>query len=252
MSRRAPAGRGNRHRASGVSLERALSKLGAASRTRARALILAGRVRADGRVVTNPATRVVPESVRLTIGDAPVRRSSWRAIAFHKPRGAITTRRDPEGRTTVFDLLGEAGAGLIAVGRLDAASTGLLLLTNDTQLANRLTDPRGRITRRYLVTVRGRVSADDVRALEQGLDVGGERGVERLHAARVDVRKASGRETHLVIDLTEGKNREVRRLLAAIGHEVTRLHRVAFGSIELGMLAPGTWRELTREDFRGC
>lgn len=231
-----------------VSLERALSKLGAASRTAARALIAAGRVRIDGRVVTNPAMRVVPETARVTIDDAPIRRAAWRAVAFHKPRGTITTRRDPEGRRTVFDLLGDAGAGLIAVGRLDVASSGLLLLTNDTQLANRLTDPRRGVVRRYLVTVRGRVSDDTARTLEHGLDVPGARGPERLGAARVLIRKASGRETHLTVDLTEGKNRELRRLFDAAGHEVTRLHRVAFGPVELGNLAPGAWRELARDD----
>lgn len=235
-------------RSSGVSLERALSKLGVASRTDARALIAAGRVRVNGRVITNPGARVVPETIRLTIDDAPIQRAAWRAIAFHKPRGAITTRSDPEGRRTVFDLLGDAGAGLVAVGRLDAASTGLLLLTNDTQLANRLTDPRRGVTRRYLVTVRGRVSDETARALERGFDVPGVRGTEHLHAARVAVRKASGRETHLTVDLTEGKNREVRRLFDAAGHEVTRLHRVAFGSVEIGNLAPGQWRELKREE----
>jgi len=238
-----------RRAAGGVSLERALSKLGAASRTEARAMILAGRVRVDGRVVTNPATRVVPEDVRLTIDGTAIRRSSWRAIAFHKPRGTITTRHDPQGRRTIFDVLGEAGAGLVAVGRLDAASSGLLLLTNDTQLANRLTDPDRGVTRRYLVTVRGRVGDDTARALEHGRDLPGARGLERLQAARVIIRKASGRESHLTVDLTEGKNREVRRLFDSAGHEVTRLQRVAFGSIELGDLAPGEWKELTREDF---
>src|SRR5262245_51057854 len=235
-----------------VSLERALSKLGAASRTGARALIAAGRVRVNGRVVTNAGMRVVPEAVRLTIDDTPIHRSSWRAIAFHKPRGTITARRDPEGRRTIFDVLGEAASGLIAVGRLDYASSGLLLLTNDTQLANRLTDPHRGVLRRYLVTVRGRVGDDTARTLERGLDVPGTRGVERLHAARVVIRKASGRETHLTVDLTEGKNRELRRLFEAVGHEVTRLHRVAFGSIELGKLAPGLWKELTREQLGGA
>ena len=238
-----------RRAAGGVSLERALSKLGAASRTEARAMILAGRVRVDGRVVTNPATRVIPEGVRLRIDGTAIRRSSWRAIAFHKPRGTITTRHDPQGRRTIFDVLGGAGAGLVAVGRLDAASSGLLLLTNDTQLANRLTDPDRGVTRRYLVTVGGRVGDDTARALELGRDLPGARGLERLQAARVIIRKASGRESHLTVDLTEGKNREVRRLFDSAGHEVTRLQRVAFGSIELGDLAPGEWKELTREDF---
>jgi 23S rRNA pseudouridine2605 synthase len=232
-----------------VSLDRALSKLGVASRTEARALITSGRVAVNGLTITNAATRVAPEAIRLTVDGLVVQRRAWRAIAFHKPRGTMTTRRDPEGRRTVFDLLGDAGEGLVAVGRLDFASSGLLLLTNDTQLANRLTDPDRGVTRRYVVTVRGRVSEDSVRQIERGLDVPGARGSERLRATRVEIRKASGRETHLTVDLNEGKNREVRRLFGAMGHDVTRLHRIAFGPIALGRLAPGDWRALSKTDF---
>jgi 23S rRNA pseudouridine2605 synthase len=145
----------------------------------------------------------------------------------------------------VFDVLGDAGRGLIAVGRLDRASTGLLLLTNDTQLANRLTDPANAVVRRYVVTVRGRVDADVARRLERGIAVRASNGgTEQLAALRVTIRKASNRETHIIVDLDEGKNREIRRLFAAAGHEVTRLHRVAFGEFELGSLPPGRWREV--------
>src|SRR5262249_51541143 len=123
-----------------VSLDRALSKLGLASRTGARQLIVDGRVTVGGRVVRNPAMPVVPERARISIdGHAAARgRTASRILLFHKPRGTVTTRRDPEGRRTVFDVLGDAGRGLVAVGRLDLASTGLLIFTNDTQLANRL------------------------------------------------------------------------------------------------------------------
>jgi 23S rRNA pseudouridine2605 synthase len=230
-----------------VPLERALSKRGLASRADARALILAGRVRVNGRVVTNPLQPVSPERARIAIDEVPAPApAARRLIAFHKPRGVVTTRRDPEGRPTVFDVLGDAGAGLIAVGRLDRASTGLLLFTNDTQLANRLTDPAHRVVRRYVVTVRGRVEPDTARHLERGIETRSSRGaMERLAASRVEVRKASNRETHLIVELTEGKNREVRRLFDAAGHEVTRLHRIAFGEVELGTLAPGRWRTVT-------
>ena len=141
----------------------------------------------------------------------------------------------------MFDVLGDAGLGLVAVGRLDRASTGLLLFTTDTPLANTLTDPGNGILRRYLVTVRGRLDADVIATLERGVDAPGERGrVDRLAASHIEIRKASGRETHLVVDLDEGRNREIRRLFSAVGHEVTRLHRVAFGTIEIGALAPGS------------
>jgi 23S rRNA pseudouridine2605 synthase len=227
-----------------------MSKLGLASRAEARRLIAEGRVRVDGRVVTRPATPVVPERVRIDIDGArqSAGKAPRRVVLLHKPRGTVTTRRDPEGRRTVFDVLGDAGRGLVAVGRLDLASTGLLILTNDTQLAHQLTDPTSGILRRYLVTVRGRVTAQTSHRLEQGLVVPSARPDSRsvtVAAARVAIRKASGRETHLIVDLTEGKNREIRRLLEAVGHQVTRLHRVSFGVYELGDLQPGQWREVT-------
>lgn len=228
-------------------LVRALSKLNLASRTEAALLIRQGRVRVDGRVVTDGRVLVVPESAAITIDGqpAPRGRQPRRVLAFHKPRGVVTTRRDPEGRPTTFDALGDAGRGLVAVGRLDLASSGLLIFTNDTQLAHRLTNPEEGIPRRYAVTVRGLVDAATAARLESGLQVdapGG--GRERLRAASATIRKASRRETHLVITLTEGRNREIRRLLAAAGHRVTRIHRFAFGPVELGALPPGAWRLL--------
>jgi len=214
-------------------LARALSKLGLAPRSQAHALIRAGRVTVDGRVVTDAAQRVRLDRARIAVdgrSGAPV--SAPRLIAFHKPRGVVTTRRDPEGRRTVFDVLGAAGDGLVAVGRLDLASTGLLLFTNDTALADRLTDPSAAVQRKYVVTVRGFVSDD----------------VARAPGAKVEelvVRKRSRRETHLLVTLTRGRNREIRRLFDGVGHEVTRVHRIRFGDVELGDLQPGEWREVS-------
>jgi 23S rRNA pseudouridine2605 synthase len=227
-----------------VPLNRALSKLGILSRSDALDAIRAGRVRVNGRRETKPSVLVVPERVRIEIDDVEQQRAVWRTLAFHKPRGVVTTRRDPEGRPTVYDLLGDTERTLIAVGRLDLATSGLLLLTSDTALANRLTAPANAVPRVYVVTVRGRVADGSVAALTEGIDV----GHERLQASDVVVRKRSGRESHLTVELREGRNREVRRLFDAIGHEVTRLKRVRFGGIELGDLAPGEWRELSRAE----
>ena len=232
--RSSPAGR--------VPLARALSKLGVASRAAARGHILSGRVRVDGAIVRNPELPVVPERARIELDRLRVRRVPWRTLLLNKPRGTVTTRRDPEGRPTVFDVLGDEADGLVAVGRLDLATTGLLILTTDTQLANRLTDPDSQIVRRYLVTVRGHLDDDGVAVMVSG--------TEGLRAHSVQVRKRSARETHLVVELTEGKNREIRRLCRAAGHEVTALKRVAFGALELGDLAPGRWRTVTREEAR--
>lgn len=232
-----------RRRSGRVALERALSKLGLMSRAEARRAIVAGRIAVGGRKVTDPFAPVEPERLALTLDGAPLVPPAFRCLMLHKPRGVVTTRADPEGRRTVFDLVPQE-THLIAVGRLDWATSGLLLLTNDTRLADGLTDPSHAVPRVYLATVRGRCDEATAARLEAGLRVDG----EPLAAAAVTVRKASGRETHLTVTLTEGKNREVRRLLAAVGHEVTRLKRVAFGGLTLGALAPGRWREVDLEE----
>jgi len=239
-----------------VALERALSKLGLASRSEAQRLIRAGHVTVNGHVRANPLDGVRPEQDRIEVAGTAAAARPWRTIAFHKPRGTVTTRRDPEGRKTVFDVLGVEADGLVAVGRLDLATAGLLLLTTDTQLAEQLTNPRHAVVRRYVVTARGEVSDEDCARLTRGIGVppataGSPRAAPRDHlrASAVRVRKRSRRETHLIVELTEGKNREIRRLFAAIGRPVTKLLRVAYGPIELGALQPGEWRELTPDAF---
>ena len=227
-----------------TQLNRALSKLGLLSRTQATEAIRAGRVRVDGRVILDPLQRVAVDRARISIDEAPRPTVAWRTILFHKPRGVVTTRRDPQGRKTIYDALGDAGRHLIAIGRLDLATSGLLLLTSDTQLAHWMTDPANGVPRVYLATVRGRVTDADVERIREGVDSRG----ERLRAHAVTLRKASGRESHLTVELREGKNREVRRLFEAIGHEVTRLKRVALGGLDLGALGPGAWRELRRDE----
>jgi 23S rRNA pseudouridine2605 synthase len=204
-------------------------------------LIETGSVTVRGTTITDPAHLIALDRAAIAVAGRTARAVGWRTIAFHKPRGVVTTRRDPEGRKTIFDVLGDAGKGLVAVGRLDMASTGLLLLTTDTQLAAWLTDPANAIIRRYIVTARGSVSNEEAAAMEAGLD--------GLQAESVEILKRSKRETHLKIELTEGRNREIRRLLEAVGHEVTRLLRVSFGGIELGTLQPGRSRSIAREEI---
>lgn len=232
-----------------MSLERALSKLGLASRSKARRLIQSGRVQVNGRAATDPAARVIPEQIAIAIDGRPAAaRTGSITIALHKPRGYVTTRSDPEGRNTVYDLLGDVPARVVPVGRLDLASTGLLLFTNDTRFANWLTDPANAIPRVYLVTVEGRVDEAAVQQIERGITIAG----ESLAAESAELRKASGRESHLVVTLSEGKNREIRRLLEAVGHPVTRLRRVQFGGVELGKLAPGEWRTIEASALRSA
>jgi 23S rRNA pseudouridine2605 synthase len=232
-----------------VSLERALSKLGLASRSQARTLITHGRVRVDGAILTNPSTRIVPERVAIEIdGTARDRVKAPVTILLHKPRGYVTTRSDPEGRNTVYDLLADLPEHVVPVGRLDLATSGLLILTNETQLANWLTDPATQIPRVYLVTARGDVTEEDAGQLTAGVISRG----ERIAAAAVTVRKRSKRESHLTMTLTEGKNREIRRLFDAIDHPVTALRRVQFGGLALGTLAPGKWRRVSEDELRSA
>jgi 23S rRNA pseudouridine2605 synthase len=237
-----------------VPLVRALSKLGLASRSEARTLIHAGRVSVDDVVMRDPAAMIVPEAARVAIDGVGRERRARSVVLFHKPRGVVTTRHDPEGRRTVFDVLGDAGRGLIAAGRLDMASTGLLILTNDTAFANWLTDPASRVPRRYVVTVRGHLNDTNADRLRRGLEVEGRDGTrERLSILALEVRKRSSRETHVIVTLVEGRNREIRRLFAAVDHDVTRVHRVSFGEFELGDLQPGAWTEIqmsSRPNFR--
>ena len=228
-----------------VSLERALSKLGLASRTQARALISAGRVRIDGAVVRDPGRKVVPERVAISIDGELTVAVTPLTIVLHKPRGVVTTREDPEGRTTVYDLLTDVPVRVVPVGRLDLATSGLLILTNDTRMADWLTDPRSEVPRVYLVTARGRVTPETIEQLTLGVTSRG----ETLAATAAELRKASSRESHLVITLNEGKNREIRRLLEAVGHPVTRLRRVQFGGLTLEGLAPGAWRAVTDQEL---
>jgi len=237
-----------RRRPGHVSLERALSKLGLASRSEAREMIRGGRVAVDGRTETDPLLEVVPERIRVEIDGRSASRSEPLTVLLHKPRGVVTTRSDPAGRPTVYGCLEGLDAHVIPVGRLDAATSGLLLLTNDTRFADWVTDPRNEVPRVYLVTVRGELSEETARRLEEGIEESG----ERLAASQAIVRKRSKRETHLVVELTEGKNREIRRMLAAAGHEVTRLRRVSFGGLELGELAPGKWRAVPVDELRGA
>ena len=210
------------------------------SRSQTRRLIEEGRIAVNGRKIKDPAFLLVPEKVSITIDGKPVARAAACTIMMYKPRGIVTTRSDEKGRKTVYDLLPPHLRHLHAVGRLDMATTGLLLMTTDTQLSNFLTDPDNGIPRVYTVTVKGRISDEDLGRLSKGIEDKG----ELLNADKITLRKASNKESHLIVELSEGKNREIRRMFEALGSEVTALKRVAFGKLELGDLAPGQFKEI--------
>ncbi len=229
-----------------VTLDRLFSKLGLASRSIAQEWIHAGRVRVNDRVVRTAEAWVAWPGDCVSLDDQPIQPSAQRFVLFHKPKSVVTTRQDEQGRKTIYDVLPEELQTLHAVGRLDQATSGLLLLTNDTALSSFLTNPANRIARRYLVTVRGEVTEETRLASLAGLTDEG----ELLHCESVTIQKRSGRESHLDVTLTEGKNREIRRLFKALGHEVIRLRRIQYGPFEIGDLPPGAWREIPIEEAK--
>ncbi len=218
-----------------VTLDRAISKLGLGSRVEAQAWIEAGRVKVHGSVETNKARLVNPDTAHIEIDGAKASKSESKIYLFHKPKGVVTTKRDPEGRKTIYDLLPDSLQSFHPVGRLDMHTTGLLLLTNDTRISSYLTDPKNEVPRVYLVGVKGEVIESVVKKMEAGVEDLG----ELLRAQSAKVLKASGRESLLRLELTEGKNREIRRLCLCLGHEVISLKRTSFGPYELADLEPG-------------
>jgi 23S rRNA pseudouridine2605 synthase len=249
---RVRAGRGSDHRAPErrdartrraprrvVSLERALSKLGVAPRPEARALIVAGRVRVAERVVTDPTRRVDPDLDVLRVDGRIVERAQRAIWMLHKPVGTVTTRRDPGGRPTVYALVPAHAPFMGPVGRLDLDSSGLLLMTNDTQLAALLTSPESHVEKEYQVTLDAPIRAEDAARLAAGVDLLG----RRTRPCTIDLPGPSP-AARLRVTLVEGRNRQIRRLFAVAGRTVVQLHRVRVGPLRLGHLREGEARPL--------
>jgi 23S rRNA pseudouridine2605 synthase len=226
--------------ARGHGLARVLSKLGVCSRSRAGEWIRAGRVSVDGRMVRDPEQRTGPKAA-IAVDGIPLQAGERVCIALNKPRGVTVTASDERGRATVYDLLKDAGLPWLApVGRLDKASEGLLLMGNDPEWAARITDPTSHLPKTYHVQVRGVPDADTLQRLRAGVT---DRG-EELSARSVALLRAGEKNAWLEIVLDQGRNRQIRRMLAALDFEVLRLIRVAIGPLALGKLAKGAWRKL--------
>lgn len=229
-----------------LTVDRLLSKFGIASRGTSQEWVRAGRVRINGRIVRDPATWVLWPKDSISIDDRPIQDSVKRFFLFHKPKGVITTYSDEQGRKTIFDVLSPDLGYLHAVGRLDQATSGLLLLTNDSALSSYLTDPSHKVMRTYLVSVRGEFTETQATEAVVGVIDDG----ECLQCHSVKIQKSSGRESHLEVVLVQGKNREIRRLFKALGHEVTKLRRIQYGPFKLEDLPSGTWREIPIENVK--
>lgn len=229
----------------GERLQKFIARAGVASRRRAEVLIVSGRVRVNGRPATVLGTRVRPEVDEVVVDGVRVQPGPARWVMLNKPAGFLTTRHDDRGRDTVYDLLPESLRGLVHVGRLDQATEGLLLFTNDGEVANLLAHPRYRVEREYRARVARTPSAAVLRRLVTGVKL--EDGVARARRARVLARDPPCAVLELV--LTEGRKREVRRMCRAVGHPVRRLERVRFGPVRLRGLARGEWRELGKAEM---
>jgi pseudouridine synthase len=222
------------------TLERIFSKRGAGSRTEARSWIGAGRVRVNGKIVRDPEHWIDLARDRVTLDGKPLESAAKRYILLYKPKGYLTTRRDPEGRPTVYDLIGDAGQWLSPVGRLDLDTSGLLILTNDTWFADRVMSPEYKAPKTYQVKASGLLSDEQLEMLRLGVELSD--GPTR--PAEVQRLRDSGKYTHLAITITEGRNRQVRRMLEAVSSKVLKLVRIAIGGIIIGDLPIGKWREL--------
>ncbi len=225
-----------------IRLQKVLADRGVASRRRAEELIAAGRVRVDGEIVTTLGTRV-PADARIDVDGTMTHTAVTRHIVMNKPKGVVSTARDERGRRTVVDLI-DLPERLYPVGRLDADSEGLLLLTNDGQWAERVLHPRYGHEREYDVTVSGEVSGAALAQLKRGVRL--EEGLAR--AERVEVGRRSRGGSRMRFVLRTGWKRQIRRMCAGVGLKVERLVRVRIGSVGLGRLRPGEWRPLTAKE----
>ncbi|MDK2856107.1 MAG: rRNA synthase [Bacillota bacterium] len=224
-------------------LQKLIARAGLTSRRRAEELIVQGRVQVNGRVVTELGTKADPEKDKITVDGRELPSPRRAYYLLHKPRGYVTTVRDPQGRPTVIDLV-PARTRLFPVGRLDLDSEGLLLLTNDGELAYLLTHPRFQVEKVYEVWVRGYPAPKDLEALRRGVLL--EDGPAR--AAKVEMLGSWQKGARLAVTMYEGRKREVRRLFAALGFEVERLIRRRLGPLELGDLPAGRARRLTPQE----
>ena len=228
------------------TLERVLSKAGIGSRTEARTWIGGGRVSVNGRIVRDPDAWVDLERDRIAFDGKPLRNEQRVYLLLYKPTGYITTYRDPQGRPTIYDLLPDRERYLFSVGRLDLDTSGLLILTNDTQFAERLTNPEYHVPKTYLVNASRHLTDDDLDVLRRGLELSD--GPTR--PARVERVRESGGKSVFEITITEGRNRQVRRMVEALDAKVLKLVRTAIGAIRIGELPIGKTRELTADEVR--
>jgi 23S rRNA pseudouridine2605 synthase len=229
-----------------VRLQKVLAAAGVASRRAAEEMITAGRVRVDGQLVTQLGTKVDPRSSRVEVDGQRVVRESAVYVVLHKPRGVVSTMHDPEGRPSVRELLADAAGRVYPVGRLDFNTSGVLVATNDGELADALLHPRRSVPKTYVVKVQGVMEDRDLDGWRRGVDLDD----GKTQPAKVRLLRHEGDKTWLELTITEGRNQQVRRMGDATGFRVMRLARLSFAGIDAEGLAPGRWRYLTADELR--
>jgi pseudouridine synthase len=228
-----------------MRLQRFLAQAGVASRRKAEELIAAGRVKVNGKVVAELGSKVDPERDQVSVGGRPLHAESHVYLLLNKPKGYVTTVSDPEGRPTVMELVSQVEERVYPVGRLDYNTEGLLLLTNDGDLANALMHPKREVEKTYQVKLQGLTSPETLSALASGvtLDDG-----ERTAPAKVQLLGTTDRNSWLEITIHEGKNRQVHRMAEAVNYRVLKLQRVRYAGLEVGDLAIGRFRNLVARE----
>ena len=228
-----------------MRLNKYLASCGAASRRGADELIRSGRVKVNAAVITEPGARVETDNDTVTLDGkkvTPVSKMTY--IMLYKPKGCITSVRDDKGRKTVYDYLDVEVPHLVPVGRLDYDTEGLLLLTNDGELANRLTHPSGEVPKTYLVRAEGQFPEHILAKLRKGVEIDG----VKTKRSKVKLLEQDEKEGKLLVTITEGRNRQIRRMFEAVERNVVFLKRMAIGELRLGGLARGKWRYLRDEE----
>ena len=230
-----------------MRLQKYMAMCGVAARRKCEEIIAAGRVSVNGQIVTEMGTQVEESDVVLVDGARIFLEEEKRYVLYHKPAGEVTTVSDEKGRETVMDRFRDFPVRLYPVGRLDYDSEGLLLLTNDGELAQRLTHPSCEVDKVYLARVTGNPSNEAIDRLRRGVYMEGDQ--RRTYPAQVRVVRDESLFSDVLVTIHEGRNRQVRRMFDAVGHKVLLLRRVRFGPLELGDLRRGQWRELTQEEI---
>jgi 23S rRNA pseudouridine2605 synthase len=228
------------------TLERVLSKAGLGSRTEARSWIHGERVKVNGKLIQNPDHWIDIDHDKVTFDGKPLQSAEKRYLILYKPKGYITTYKDPEGRPTVYDLIEGLDAWVFPVGRLDLDTSGLLVLTNDSGFAELLTNPHYKVPKTYQLKCSTRLTNEQMDRLRNGVDLDD----GRTRPAIIKHLRDSEKYTHLEMTITEGRNRQVRRMVEAVGSKVLKLVRTSIGSVRIADLPIGKWRDLTPAELK--